>query len=260
MRAPTPRLEALLDGPSRWTGIEWHDEVTSTNDVARDHATSGAADGLVVVADAQTAGRGRSGRTWEDRGAVAEDASLLVSAIVVPPQIATLAPLATGLAAHDAVRRAGATPSLKWPNDVLVGEAKVGGILVERHETPSGPRLVIGVGLNLDWRGAPPSPEGESWTSISEATGVGTVRWDVLGDLLGGLDAWLGEIDRDAEGFVRHYAARCGTLGRRVSAASPGGVLEGVARDIDRTGALVLETAAGVEVVRAGDVHHIRAE
>ena len=169
-----PRLDAMLQGPSVWHTLEHLPEATSTNDVAAARLAEGVPPGLVVVADHQTAGRGRVGRTWLDwpgrSGEDQQDRSLLVSVTASTPSTATLAPLAAGLAASDAITRWRVDARLKWPNDVLVGGRKCGGILLEQH--PVGIRgvgtqstaLVIGIGINVDWRGVPREGEAASWT------------------------------------------------------------------------------------------------
>ena len=155
--APDPRLARLVAASRRWRKIE-HLEVTdSTNSVAAAGARSGSPAGLVVVADHQTAGRGRFGRRWEDR----PGGSLLMSCLVDMPPRPTLVPLAAGLSVADVVTRAGPDPELKWPNDVLIAGRKCAGVLVE----VCSPLLVVGIGVNIDWRGEVPP---ESWTSLAE--------------------------------------------------------------------------------------------
>lgn len=259
---PRARVEAQLAGPSIWSRLEVLDETTSTNDVVAEHARAGAAAGLVVVADRQTAGRGRLGRVWEDR----PGGSLLVSFLVgVPPRGQTLVPLATGLAVSDALRRHELASELKWPNDALVpdpatGEArKVAGILVERHDDPGvGPYLVIGVGIDVDWRGTDRSGEAASWTSMAEELDGDVERWDVLADLMRALSAWLLDVPRDPTMLLASYQVRCRTIGRQVEVATPSGAVAGVATGLDPDGALVVSTPQGPVAVTAGDVAYVR--
>jgi BirA family biotin operon repressor/biotin-[acetyl-CoA-carboxylase] ligase len=254
--APTPRLAALLHGGGRWTTFEHHATVDSTNARAAAHVRAGGGAGLVVVADRQTAGRGRLGRRWEDR----PGGSLLVSAVVSPPPGAvTLVPLAAGLAAADAVAAAGAPGGLKWPNDVLVGGRKCGGILTEVvAPADGGAEVVIGVGVNVDWRGA---PRDRVWTSVGEEAGEGADvdRWEVLADLLAALDRRLDTLV-DGGALLDEYRRACVTLGRRVQVTLPHGVLVGVARDVDADGALLLRTGSSAAVLRvsSADVEHVR--
>jgi BirA family biotin operon repressor/biotin-[acetyl-CoA-carboxylase] ligase len=250
------RVEAQLRGPSYWRALEHLRETTSTNDAVAARARSGAAGGLVLVADHQTAGRGRRGRRWEDHPAGSLLASFLVG---VPPRGTSLVPLATGLAVSDALRRHGVRADLKWPNDLLVGDRKCAGILVERHDDPApGPFLVLGVGIDVDWRGTDRSGEAAGWTSLAEVTGTDVDRWSVLADLLRALAAWLDDVPRDPTRLLAAYRVRCRTLGRTVRVTTPGGEVYGTARDVEAGGALVVATAAGPVTVTAGDVTHVR--
>lgn len=257
MTAPTPALDALLRGPSPWHTIEHLPEVGSTNDLVAEQAVAGAPAGLVVVADRQTAGRGRRGRPWED---VEPARSLLCSVLLDAPALgATLVPLATGVAVADAVRRRGVRARLKWPNDVLVpvdGDLrKCAGILVEQH----GDRLVVGIGVNVDWRGVPRDPERANWGSVAEAQGGDVDRWDLLADVLRALEAWVRDAAADPVRLLASYRTRCDTLGQQVRVTVPSGELvEGRACGLAADGALQVETATGRVTVAAGDVVHVR--
>ena len=212
---------------SRFADVRWFAEVDSTNRVAAELARDGAADGVVVGADHQTAGRGRRGRTWDSR----RGAALLVSVVLRPaPPLATLV---AGLAAADACEvAAGVVTTLKWPNDVQVGEAKVGGILSELV----GDAAVVGLGLNLAW--APPG---------AARLGPGVDRAALRAAYLTGLDA-PGDV-------LARSRARCSTLGRPVRVDLPGSTVEGTAEAVDDAGRLVV----GGRVIAAGDVVHLRA-
>lgn len=257
------QVQAQLAGPSYWSAIERLDTATSTNDVVVDRARSGAPAGLIVVADRQTAGRGRQGRRWEDR----PGGSLLVSFLVgLPERGASLVPLATGLAVADAIRRHGPRVELKWPNDILVvadsraAPRKCAGILVERHEDPArGPFLVVGVGIDVDWRDAAREGESAGWTSLAEVTGTDLDRWSLLADLMRALGAWLRDVAHDPTRLLAAYRARCHTLGRPVRVTTPGGEVRGTASGLDTTGALIIDTAGGTVTVTAGDVEHVRS-
>lgn len=256
------KVEAQLAGPSVWSRLEELEETTSTNDVVAERARAGAPAGLVVVAERQTAGRGRLGRVWEDR----PGGSLLVSFLVgVPPRGQTLVPLATGLAVSDALRRRGVDAELKWPNDVLAvdrgtGEGrKVAGVLVERHDDPGvGPYLVIGIGVDVDWRGADRAGEAAAWTSVAEELDHDVDRWDVLADLMRALSAWLLDVPRGPTQLLASYEARCRTIGRAVEVATPGGAVVGTATGLAPDGGLVVTTPQGPVPVTAGDVTYVR--
>lgn len=261
MDLPTDRLRAQISGPSRWRHFEHHPEVGSTNDLAHERFREQGEPGVVVVTDKQTAGRGRSGRTWEDR----PEGSLLVSfAVAAPPRGLTLVPLVTGLAVSDALRRHRAAVTLKWPNDILLDERKCAGILVEHHLTGNGGGagapgvLVIGIGINLDWRGVERDGDAAAWTSVAEAVGEDVDRWDVLADVMRSLDTWLGEVAGDPTRLLASYQARCSTLGQRVEVTAPGESFTGLARGLTPEGALIVDRDGQQVAVTAGDVVHVR--
>src|SRR5215210_6960634 len=189
----------------RFADVRWFAELDSTNRLAADLARAGAPDGVVVGADHQTAGRGRRGRTWESQ----PGASLRVSVILRPaPALVTLA---AGVAAAEACERvAGVNVELKWPNDLLLDGAKLGGILCELVADAA----VVGLGLNVAW-----APAGAA------CLGPGIDRAPLLHAYLAGLDTGTHTLGR--------YRDRCTTLGRRVRVELPGGSIEGLATDVD---------------------------
>lgn len=266
-----PRLAALLGGPLGWHSLVHEPEVTSTSDVGLAMVRAGTPPGFVVVADHQTAGRGRQGRSWQDAGHPGQARSLIASAVVgLPSDHASLVPLAVGLAVADALRRAGVSPALKWPNDVLLSTAtgtpaKVAGILVERHTVPAGGRLgsevlVLGIGVDLDWRDVPRGDDAAAWTSLAEVAGRDVDRGDVLADLLRGLSVWLRSVPREPVRLLMAYRDACATMGAEVRITFPDGeVLGGQAVDLDREGRLVVAApGVGQVAVTAGDVEHVR--
>lgn len=245
---------------SRHLAVHHHLEtVTSTNDVALAAAREGQPLGIVVTADRQSAGRGRQGRGWTDDVAGPEGpANLAVSVVVpVPDRHAALIPLVTGLAVAASYRAAGAAPTLKWPNDVLLDDRKAAGILVERHRAIDGEVLVIGCGLDLDWRGVQREGVADGWTSLAESLGDGVDRAAVLAALLTALDEELTGLTTatEARPILARYRDACSTIGREVEVALPGGArLTGRAVDLDVEGLLVVDTGRERVSVRAGDV------
>jgi len=240
--------------------VEVLDETTSTNAVGGDRARAGAPEGTVVVAERQTAGRGRLDRTWE----TPPGSGLLFSLVLrptVPPAEWPWLPLLTGHTVARALRGAGYAAGVKWPNDVLIGDRKIAGILVERVETPSGPAAVVGIGLNVSLTAEElPVPTG---TSLAIESGVEPDRTEVLVLLLEALleayDAWQvgGPDARDQ--LATSYAAACVTVGREVRVELPGGgQLLGRATGVDRQGRLVVTGPDGQTAVGAGDVVHVR--
>ncbi|MCA1784163.1 MAG: biotin--[acetyl-CoA-carboxylase] ligase [Intrasporangiaceae bacterium] len=259
--AADPRARACLTASTVWHEITHLAETGSTQDLALQQLRLGQRPGLVVVADAQTAGRGRAGRSWRDDVAgPGGPANLAVTATVTAPENnAGLAPLATGLAVAGAYRSAGAEPALKWPNDVLLGGRKAAGILVERHTLPDGPTvLLIGCGLDLDWRGVDRSGDAAGWTSLAEAIDAEVDRVQVLVDLLEQLGSRLAQLPVHPDEVLAAYRPLCATIGREVRVERPGGqILVGRASSIDASGRLILEVDRGREVVDVGDVFHI---
>ncbi|HET7683137.1 MAG TPA: biotin--[acetyl-CoA-carboxylase] ligase [Marmoricola sp.] len=242
---------ALADaaGPS-WT-VRLLAEAASTNVLA----AADARPGLVVVADHQTAGRGRLDRSWETPAGVA----LTFSAVVdpgLPDARWPLLPLAVAVAVAQAVRRsAGVSPELKWPNDVLVDGRKLAGILLERVGPPargSRPLAVVGIGLNVDQTADElPVPTATS-LRIEGAT---VERTALFGAVLAALEETLAVLRADAERVLASYREQCSTLGAAVEVQLPGGeLLSGTAEAIDGHGRVVVAGRA----VAAGDVVHLR--
>jgi BirA family biotin operon repressor/biotin-[acetyl-CoA-carboxylase] ligase len=229
--------------------------VDSTQAVAFALAADGAADGTVVVADSQAAGRGRRGRAWLDE----PGASLLVSIVLRPRLEPSRLPglsLAAGVAVASALTRAaGLTPRLKWPNDVLVGGRKIAGILLEsRLSAAAGearPTAVLGIGINLAQREFA-DDLAQRATSVWLASGRAVDRDVLLSALLNALGEWRRRLEYRGFAPIREqWRALADTLGRTVTVDG----VSGVAIDIDGDGALVVNDADGRRHrVLAGDV------
>lgn len=242
---------ALVRPELPWREVQVLGEVASTNAVAGAAGRDGAGAGLVVVAEHQTGGRGRLGRTWVS----APRAGLTVS-VLLRPEVDTAEwgwlPLLTGAAVVRALRaRAGVAATVKWPNDVLAGDApaKLAGILAE---VPVAGAVVVGLGLNVTTR-ADELPAGGTSLALLGAgsTDRATVLVAVLRELGAAYDRW----HVDPAAVRADYRAACSTLGRRVRLELPdGGAVEGVAEAVDDTGRLVVDGAAHA----AGDVVHLR--
>ncbi|MCW2791101.1 MAG: biotin--acetyl-CoA-carboxylase ligase [Nocardioides sp.] len=247
------RLAALAPGLT----VEVVDRTPSTNALVGERARSGAPEGLVVVTEHQTAGRGRLDRSWETPARAALTFSVLLRPTAPAAEWPWL-PLLTGHALAGALRRAGFDAGVKWPNDVLLGPLKVAGILVERVETPSGPAAVVGIGLNVTTTRA--ELPVETATSLA-LEGTAPDRTDLLLAVLGALrdeyDAWQ---RGGADDLRASYAAACVTVGREVRVELPSGEpLTGRATGIDPGGRLLVRSSAGETAVGAGDVVHVRA-
>jgi BirA family biotin operon repressor/biotin-[acetyl-CoA-carboxylase] ligase len=232
-----------------WT-IRRFGELDSTNRQLLDDARRGAPPGSVVVADHQTAGRGRLDRTWE----AAPGSSLLVSVLVRPdlePSRIHVVVMAAALALRSAVGDvAGFTPELKWPNDLVVGDRKLAGLLAERE----GDAIVLGAGCNVRGDAFGPELAGVATACETEA-GRPIDRDEILDRFLSELGARL-----DALGAVAvDYRGALGTLGRPVRVETGTETIKGTAVDVDDDGALVVQADDGTRrVVNVGDVTHLR--
>lgn len=234
-------------------GTEWEVTLLPTAGSTNEIAAAGPRPGRVVVADHQLAGRGRLDRSWTTPAGTA-----LTFSVVVEPTIELrhwpLLPLAAGLAVADALRRVGARPALKWPNDVLLESGKVAGILAERIGDPG--RAIIGIGINVDLA---PSELPVPTASALSLEGVEVSRTTLFGIVLGALSARLAELEADPEAFVATYRDACATVGRQVEAHLPGGVREqGTAVGVDTSGRLEIAVGDRVIAMAAGDVIHLR--
>jgi BirA family biotin operon repressor/biotin-[acetyl-CoA-carboxylase] ligase len=231
-------------------------EVTSTNDRVAAHAALGAAEGLVVVAETQTAGRGRLGRSWHSP----PGSGLYVSVLLRPPaDVVPLLTLAGGVAIAEALREITGLPvEIKWPNDVLApgGTRKLAGILVEG--SAAGGRFdhaVFGYGINVRAAAYPPELRDRA-TSLEEELGKPVDPAAILDSTLAALDARYDDLLEGRSGAVleRWRALAPGARGRRVRWTATGVTRTGVSAGIDDMGALLVDTGAGQDRVVAGEV------
>lgn len=229
-------------------------ETGSTNADLLVAARSGAPSGTVLVADRQTAGRGRRGRNWD----APAGSSLLLSVLVRPDLPVGRLHLLTqwvALVAADACQQvAGVRPVLKWPNDLLVGDRKLAGILAE--SVLAGDRVeavVVGIGLNVDWPDPMPGELAERATSLAAAAGRHIGVDEVLTATLDGLARGF-----DPTIFSRRYRTELATLGRTVRLELGDRVVEGVAVDVTTDGHLVVEADGARTAFAVGDVVHLR--
>ncbi len=232
------------------------EQTESTNAVLAARARAGAPEGTVIVAETQTSGRGRQGRSWVSP----PRAGLTFSVLLRPPQVSGWLPLLAGLAVAVAVgEQAGVDAGVKWPNDVLIvgtGEAgaarpgKVAGLLAEG--TANG-AVVIGIGLNVTTRLAE-LPDDRA-TSLALAAARTTDRETLLKAILRALARAYASWRADPDALVPAYRAACVTIGRQVRVELPGGEsYEGLATNVDADGRLVVAGRA----FAAGDVIHLR--
>jgi len=272
---------AVLRPGGLWQAVEVEDRTGSTNADLLARALAGAPEGVVLAAEEQSAGRGRMGRSWVSPPRAALTFSLLVRPATVPPARLGWLPLLAGVAVASAVTAVtGVQTRLKWPNDVLAGPAKLGGILAEA----AGDAVVVGVGLNVSTEPGelpPPGPGALAATSLriaasavpeiagsaaSEiAASAAPEREPLLIAILAGFEHWYqawcrADGDPERSGLRAGYIQLSGTIGRRVRAELPGGqVLSGPAVGVDLDGRLLVRVSSGTVVpVAAGDVVHLR--
>ncbi len=248
--------------PVPWRSVEVVATSPSTNADLAARARAGQPPWSVLVADHQTAGRGRLDRVWTTPPRSALTFSALVAPDAVPAQHWPWLPLLTGLAVVAGVRRAaGVRAALKWPNDVQVEEAKLAGILVERVEAPEGARAVIGVGLNVSMtRAELPVPTATSLLLAGAASpDREALLAAVLAELGGRLRRWFAAAGDPEQGLREEYLRCCVTVGRDVSVQLPNGAsLLGRAVGVDASGRLEVRSGGRVHAVGAGDVIHVR--
>ncbi|WP_217222467.1 biotin--[acetyl-CoA-carboxylase] ligase [Streptomyces anulatus] len=261
----TALRRGLLRPDALWTSLEVVESTGSTNTDLAGRARDGAVgEGAVLVAEEQTAGRGRLERTWTAPPRSGLFFSVYLEPGDIPVERWGWVPLLAGVAAATGLAKsAGVDMSLKWPNDLLVAvageERKTGGILGEF----AGDGIVVGLGVNVSLRSDElPAPTAGS---LALAGAVSTDRETLLRAVLRSLEDWYGrwkEADGDAaaSGLQAAYAAGCATLDRTVRAELPGGKsLVGEAVAIDGDGRLVLSTEDGLQQpVSAGDIVHLR--
>ncbi len=252
-------IKRLQDGPrTRRIGrrIEYFPSTTSTNDEAWRLIDKGADDGLVVLAEYQSAGRGRLGRTWESpRGA-----SLLASVVLISRHDELTGGdlgLIAAVAVVDAVTSTtDVTPAIKWPNDILVEGRKLGGILIESRRRDTAAAFVVGIGLNCLQQHGHLTGELASLATSLDLESTGPIDRTALAvALLTELDRWLAEPAAWTDGDLRRaWLARAEPMGQRIRLRHAGKVYCGSMVDLDPTAALVVRLdEGGVRVFNAAE-------
>jgi BirA family biotin operon repressor/biotin-[acetyl-CoA-carboxylase] ligase len=239
--------------------VHWYETVASTMDLVKAAAEAGAAEGLVVIAQEQTSGRGRRGRPWSSP----PGAGLYVSCLFRPARSAGATPaiglltLAAGVAVRSAIEIAsGLRPDLKWPNDVMVGRRKLAGILAEAIGLGTHDEFVVlGIGVNL-LATSHPAAIAERATSLEAELGRQVQRAVVLEELMAAVAQRYDDLRRGkADDILREWRhAAPSAHGARVEWQAHDGVRRGTTAGIDETGALLVHTASGVERIVGGEV------
>ena len=247
---------------TKWMGkkIHYFKTLDSTNSTAYQLALNGAREGEVVIAESQEKGRGRLGRHWISPPLL----NLYLSVILrppIPPHQASLITLLAAVATADAIEKtSGLKPSIKWPNDLLLGKRKVAGLLNEIHSETDHIHFVIlgmGVNLNMDEKLLPWELRTKA-TSLKKEMGRPISRKEFVCHLLNALEQWY-EIFLKKGGapVLKAWKDRARIEGKRVKVTSFGDVLRGRAVDVDSDGALILQTKGGVQKrIVAGDIEY----
>lgn len=261
---PAALTNALVRAGTWWRSVAVVAETVSTNADLAEAARDDAPEGTAIVADHQSAGRGRLSRGWDFPPRSGLALSMLVRPDTVPAARWPWLPLLTGIAVYEVVRAtSGVDCALKWPNDVLVGERKLAGILVERTETPTGPAAVVGVGLNVSLsEDELPVPTA---TSLALEGATTLDRSVIVRSLMRAFEslyrAWAAAEGDPAQGMLESYVRRCSTVGSQVRVQLPdGSTMAGTAEAVNADGQLVVASAGQRRALSAGDVIHVRPE
>ncbi len=248
------RLQSLLHTEFIGRTVSYHASTTSTMEQARREAEAGAPEGAVAVAEEQTAGRGRMGRSWVSPPGV----NLHLTVVLRPTleqlrYLAVIAPLAV---CHAIEETTGLSPRIKWPNDVLIGGKKVCGVLPESEL--AGDEVLfalVGTGINVNLDVAAYPEIREIATSLRAELGHEVSREEVLAATLNHFETLYQSAQGGGEVVAMGWKQRLDTLGKPVRVQAAGGVEEGVAVDADSDGALILRRDDGSHVrVEAGEV------
>ncbi|MBI3951833.1 MAG: biotin--[acetyl-CoA-carboxylase] ligase [Acidobacteria bacterium] len=237
--------------------------VTSTNDVARELAESGAGEGTTVVAEEQTTGRGRLGRTWLSPKGEGLYHSIILRPDILPSNAPVLG-LVVAVALAEFVReRYQLATDIKWPNDVLIRDRKVAGILAEAETSPNGIRYIMaGIGINLNQTSFPPEVAAQA-TSIKLETGQTSDPDEVRQKLYVKLDAWYDRfLGQGAAEVIRRWSELSSYAeGKAVKVITGDRTISGITRGLTPTGALIVEPPTGEwEAILTGEVQRLRKE
>lgn len=255
----TEKIQAYLENHPWANLVQVFDHVDSTNNLAKKLAAQGAPAGTVLIADRQSAGRGRLGRTFLSPGGVGIYFSVILRPDCPPRELMHLT-CATAVAMCDAVEAAfGFRPGIKWTNDLVVGKRKLGGILTELSVSPQTGRVdwaVVGIGINCRQKEADFDESIRDMACSAEmVTGHRVDRNDLAAEMIRALYRMDMTLLTRREAMLETYKADCITLGRQVSVIRGDLVRHGTAVDIDAEGALIVTYDSGeTEAVSSGEV------
>jgi BirA family transcriptional regulator, biotin operon repressor / biotin---[acetyl-CoA-carboxylase] ligase len=252
-----PALEALRERrPDARLEVRWHASIASTMDAASLWVQDGAPHGVVIGADEQTAGRGRRGTQWASPAGAGLYFSFVARPALPRAEVASTLPLLTlaaGVGVREGIHAAtGLSADLKWPNDLIIGKRKLGGILAEGVAIGSPHQaVIIGVGVNVQAAAYPPEVDARA-TSIEGELGKSIDRGQVLAAILIALWDCLALLDRRPGDILRAWRATSpNAVGTRVEWDGKHGTTAG----IDESGALLVKTSAGIERIIAGELN-----
>lgn len=237
------------------------DSIESTNTEAMNQAKRGADEGLCIVAERQTAGRGRHGRVW-----ISEKNAGLYFSIVLRPKIEMrflpLITLMSAIAVHDTIRELYILkPDIKWVNDIHISEKKACGILAEMTETPKGTAVIVGIGINLKSSNFPAEIAGIA-TSLEAETGNQIKKDELLSSLTRFLNYFYAHLQSDggAKIIVEEWIRRSSyAFGKEVKVKLENETIFGTTDGLEENGALRVKTDSGeIRIVQAGDVENLR--
>ena len=241
-----------------WRGnIHHFDTINSTNTRAKEMAAAGAPHGTVLIADSQTGGRGRLGRSFHSPAGTGIYLSVILRPSCPATELMHLT-CAVAVAAADGIEAATSLrPGIKWTNDLVVAKKKLGGILTELsvNQTGMAEFAVVGIGINCGQKAGDFPPEIENIaTSLHLCTGKQIDRANVTAQILLALEKICGQL-QDAEAILGRYRKDCMTVGQEISLVRGDEIRHGKALDVDKEGALVVEFSDGhIENVASGEV------
>jgi len=245
-------LETVDDRHVIGRRIVWHEETESTNDDARRAAEAGDQEGLVVIADVQTAGRGRMSRIW-----TSPPGRDILFSVLLRPCVTDLSkmPLVAGLAVARTLDAFTDQPvTLKWPNDVRVADRKISGSLVESGSSKTGYFAIVGTGVNVNMDAFAHPEIAEIATSLRTLTGESVSRREVMRKLLFEMDRIYSSPEQMGR-LVSDWSSRLETIGQEIDVRWGGEFIHGVAEGVDETGRLLLRDGGGeLRLLEAGEV------
>ena len=250
------KIKNFLPEDHLWQNqIIWYDVIDSTNNQAKKLIQQGAPHGTVLIADRQTGGRGRMGRSFSSPAGMGVYMSVILRLQTPPDQLMHLT-CASAVAACNAVEKAaGFRPGIKWTNDLIFGGRKLAGILTELIITPTETAAIIGIGINCSQAEADFPEDIRSFAgSLAMVSGYSVDRGQVAAALIEAFSEMADHLANKQE-MLDAYRQDCITVGKQISIVKAGDVRHGIAVGIDDDGALLVEFPDGhIETVNAGEV------